>query len=307
MITAKDQHSETRDGVIAAVIAYTLWGLFPVYFKWTGQVSPAEMVAHRVVWAVPFGAIIIIARKQLGDVRDALAHLRTIVYLVLGAILIAANWLLYVWAVQNGQIFQASLGYYINPLMYVLVGVVVYHDHLGRLQKVAVALALTAVLVLTFLGGTLPWISLVLAASFTGYGVIRKHLAVAAMPGLFVETLVLFLPAVAYLVYGVSAGTAAITTASPGLVALLILAGPVTVLPLLMFAIAARRLTLSTIGFLQFIGPTLQFLMGLIYGEQLTIYYFVCFVLIWVAAFLYAWDLWSRGRTVGKAQLTRPG
>lgn len=281
---------EAQTGLIAGIIAYTLWGLFPIYFVATASVSALEILAHRIVWSVAFGAFIIFARKQWPDVWKALKTRKVLGLLTIGAIAMAANWGVYIWAVQNGQIFQGSLGYYINPLMYVLVGVVFFDERLSRLQGLAVVCAVIGVLILTFFGGVIPYIALFLATSFTIYGVVRKQVEVGAMPGLFIETLLLLPVALLYLSWLAQTGALAFGTESPQLTLLLALAGPVTVLPLLAFALAAKRLRLSTLGFLQFIGPTLQFICGLYYGEIFTLAHAGCFGLIWFAVALFSWD-----------------
>jgi len=284
------EHNPGRSGLIAGIIAYLMWGFFPVYFKITGEVPPLEILSHRVVWAIPFAAVIILLRKQWPQVRRAVANKKTLGALILAALFIAFNWGLYIWAVQHNQIMQASLGYYINPLIFVLVGVVSFGEKLSRLQLIAVALATIGVIILTFYGGQFPWIALSLALSFTAYGVIRKRTDVGSLPGLFIETCVLFLPSLVYLVWLQGQGNLHFTNTSPDMMVLLILAGPLTVLPLVAFAYAARRLRLSTIGFLQFIGPSLQFLMAVLYGERLTTGVLLCFIFIWIAAALFTWD-----------------
>jgi chloramphenicol-sensitive protein RarD len=271
-----------------------MWGVLPIYFKLVGAVAPVEVLAHRVIWAVPFGALIVLARRQRGEVWQALTHARTLGFLTISAVMIAINWLIYIVAVQEDQIFQASLGYYINPLMYVVVGVVFLGEKLRRFQLIAVALATVGVVVLTISGGQFPWIALSLAVLFTTYGVIRKQVAIGGMPGLFVETIVLFPLAAGYWIWLEKGGAAAFSLSQPGLAGLLMLAGPLTVLPLLFFALAARRLPLSLIGFLQFIAPTLQFLMGLYYGEILTIAHILCFGLIWIAVLFFITDAWRQ-------------
>lgn len=276
-----------RDGVIAALVAYVTWGFLPAYFLLMAAVPAAEMLSHRIVWSVPVGALIIGARGQWPEVYRALTTPKTFVWLVVSSAFIAVNWLLYIYAVQIAQIFQASLGYYINPLLYVLVGVVFLGERLGALQVAAVALATAGVLVLTVSGGEFPWIAIVLAVSFTIYGVVRKQVVVGGMPGLFIETLLLVPIAVAWMGYAGWRGDAAWLTADTGLWVLLFLAGPLTVIPLLCFALAARRLRLSTIGFLQFIGPTLQFGVGVASGETLSTPRLVCFALIWTAVLLF--------------------
>ena len=282
--------AELRGGVFFGLTAYVLWGVFPVFFKLLESVAPTEVLLHRIVWAVPFGALIISLRSQWRDVAAAFSKPRMLAWLTLSALCITGNWFTYIWAVVNERIFETSLGYYINPLMYMLVGVVFFRERLRRAQVVAVALAALGVFVLTVQAGSLPWVSLTLAGLFTAYGVIRKQVAIAAMPGLFAETTLLFpiaLGALAWLILGQHATFPAQAT-SVNL--LLLLSGPVTVVPLLCFAIAARRLTLTTLGFMQFIAPTLQFMTGLYFGEVLTIGHIICFGCIWVAAGLFSFD-----------------
>ncbi len=292
----RNQQDSPNLGLLAGIIAYTMWGVFPIYFKLTQNVPSLEILAHRVVWAVPFGAFIILARRQWKDVKIALAHKRTVALLTLAALVIAINWGLYIWAVQSEQIFQASLGYYINPLLYVLIGVMFLGERLHKLQIFAVILAAIGVLTLTIVGGQFPWIALVLAMSFTIYGVVRKQVAIGAMPGLFRETVILVLPALAYLIWLQSQGTLIFAHTDIKMSALLIFAGPLTVLPLLAFAYAARRLKLSTLGFLQFIGPTMQFFIGLLYGEKLSTAHLICFGFIWAAVALFVFDAFKRRR-----------
>ncbi len=292
-------HSTAKTGLIAGIIAYTLWGFFPIYFKLTEAVSPMEILSHRIFWSVPFGLLIIAFRSQFREVWQALKQPKTVGLLSFGALALALNWGVYIWAIQIDQIFQASLGYYINPLIYVLIGVVFFSEKLSRYQAVAVALAVIGVGVLALYGGTFPYISLVLAVSFTIYGVIRKQVKIGAMPGLLIETLVLLPAAIAYLIWLKHSGSMMFAApeqngGSTSLSALLIAAGPITVLPLLAFAIAARKLKLSTLGFLQFIGPTLQFVCGLYYGERFTSAHAICFGFIWAAVALFSWDAYRQ-------------
>lgn len=281
---------DRRDGVLTGLIAYTLWGVFPVYFKIVGSVAPAEVLVHRIVWAVPFGAAIIHFRRQWPDVYRTFATPKTLFWLVLSAVFISVNWFIYIWAVQQEQVFQASLGYYINPLIYVLVGVAFLGESLRRMQVAAVLLATAGVLVLTISGGEFPIVALSLALLFTFYGVIRKQVVIGAMPGLFVETMVLFPLALVGLVWLMKAQQAAFAADGWQISALLMLAGPLTVIPLLFFAIAARRLTLTAVGFMQFIAPTLQFFVGIYYGEELTTPHLICFALIWIAVAIFSVD-----------------
>ncbi len=279
------------DGIVPGLVAYLIWGFLPIYFKVTEHVDPLEVLAHRIVWAVPFGALILWARKQWPEVFRALTDPRLFFWLLLAAVFIAVNWYVYIYAVQTDQVYQASLGYYINPLMYVAVGVVFLGEHLRRLQKISLVLATIGVLVLTVSYGQLPWIALVLGISFTAYGVIRKQIPVGAMPGLFVETLLLLPLAAGWLVWIGTTGQASFVSGSVGNDVLLIVAGPLTVVPLLCFAIAAKKLTLTAIGFMQFIAPTLQFSVGVAYGEELTPAHFVCFLFIWTAVGLFSYDV----------------
>lgn len=211
-------------------------------------------------------------------------------WLVLSALFIAANWLIYIWAIQDERIFETSLGYYINPLFYMLVGVVFLGERLRRLQAVAVVLATIGVMVLTISGGTLPLVALSLAATFTTYGVIRKKVVIGGMPGLFVETLLLSPFAIAWFWWIAMSGQAVFINGDASITFWLAMAGPITALPLLCFALAARRLPLTTIGFMQFLAPTLQFCTGIYYGEQLTRAHLICFGCIWLAVAFFSFD-----------------
>ena len=289
---------QARNGLIAGLLAYLSWGLLPIYFKYVESVPALEILAHRVVWAIPFGALIIFARRQWHEVLRALTNRRTLLFLIVSASLIAVNWFLYIVAVQKAQVFQASLGYYINPLMNVVVGVSFLGERLRRVQLTAVLLAAVGVTVLAAGGTQFPWIAMSLAVSFTIYGVIRKQVAVGGMPGLFIETLVLLPFAAVYLAWIVTQTRAVFATGDLGLDFILILAGPLTVIPLLLFALAARRLQLTTVGILQFIAPTLQFLVGVYYGETLSSAHLICFGFIWTAISLFAWDAWRESRRI---------
>lgn len=296
----ESSEKQARDGIISAFIAFFIWGIFPLYFVVVKHVPANEVLAHRIIWAVPFGALIIHLRHQWPEVVAALKHRRTFMYLTLSAILITGNWLVYIWAVQLEQINQASLGYYINPLLFTLAGVVIFRERLRKAQTVAIILAASGVLILTFRGGEFPAIAVFLGSAFAIYGVIRKQVVVGAMPGLFIETLVLLPIALAYLVWIMLAGEAAFAPDDPGLAGILILAGPLTVLPLLFFALAARRLDLTTVGMMQFIAPTLQFLIAVYYGEELTTAHIICFSLIWLAVILFSIDAWRSNRTLAR-------
>jgi chloramphenicol-sensitive protein RarD len=285
-------HSDAgqRSGVIFGLLAFSMWGIFPVYFKWIESVAPLEVLGHRVLWAVPFGALILTFRRQWREVRGALVDRRMLTWLALAALCISLNWLIYIWAVQNGRILETSLGYYINPLVFVAVGTIVFAERLRRFQVVAVGLATTGVLVLAVSGGVFPWVALSLASLFAAYGIIRKQIAIGAMPGLFIETSMLLPLAAAWIAWLAVQGNASITSGGAALASLLVLGGPVTVLPLLCFAIAAKRVSLTAIGFMQFLAPSMQFALGLYYGEPLTLAHKICFACIWAAVGFFVYD-----------------
>lgn len=285
-----------KQGLFAGITAYTIWGFFPFYFKATEQISALELVAHRIIWSVPFGLLIILFRKQIGDVIAAIKQPKTVGLLFLSALAMALNWGVYIWAIQQDQIFQASLGYYINPLMYVLVAVVFFGERLSKLQGLATVFALIGVSILTIYGGVFPAIALFLGISFTIYGVIRKQVVIGAMPGLFIETLLIFLPALFFILWLNHQNMMQFGELGLGMDGLILLAGPITVLPLLAFAFAARRLKLSTLGFLQYIGPTLQFFCGLYFGEEFTRAHAFCFGFIWLGVILFSYDAYQTNK-----------
>jgi len=294
MISHESDDEKLRNGLISALIAYSIWGFLPVYFKFVHTVPALEMLAHRIIWAVPFGAAIVLFRRQLPEVKRALTHRRTLFFLLLSAAFVSVNWFLYIVTIQRNEVFQASLGYYINPLMYVMVGVLFLGEKLRRFQAIAVTLAAIGVAVLTLSSGQFPWIAIALAVSFTVYGVIRKQVVVGAIAGLFIETLFIVPFAVFYLGWLARSHVAVLSTADTAMVSLLALSGPLTVLPLLFFALAARRLPLTTLGMMQFLAPTLNFGVAVYYGETLTTAHMICFTCIWVAISLFVYDAWRR-------------
>ncbi len=289
-------NKDVRDGVVAGLLAYFLWGFLPVYFKIVGSVSPLEVMSHRVLWAVPFGAIIIAFRSQWREVGRALTHRSMLGWLSVSATLIGVNWFIYIWAIQDNRIFETSLGYYINPLSNMLVGVLFFGERLRRFQGLAVALAATGVLILTIKGGQVPWVSLALAVSFTAYTVIRKKVVIGGMPGLFIETILLAPFALAWFTWIGVNGQAVFANGDVRMSLWLVMAGPATALPLLFFALAARRLPLTTIGFMQFLAPSMQFVTGIYYGEVLTTAHLICFACIWVAVIIFSYDAIRYGR-----------
>ena len=279
-----------RTGSIYAVAAFGFWGLTPIYYKLLPHVPPAEVLAHRVLWSVIFGAVFVSLSRSWPAVRSAVSDRRTLGALVVTALLVSTNWLVYIWAIANDQVMSTSLGYYINPLVNVLLGMLFLAEKLNRARMVAVALAVAGTANLAFSVGSLPWISLTLAFSFGFYGLIRKRLGLPGLAALFVETLLvapLALLALGWFHHdGHGAFGSDLVTSL-----LLVLAGPVTLLPLLWFAEAARRLPLVTVGFFQYLGPTLTFLLAtLVYDEVFTVPWAVTFALIWSALAVFSAD-----------------
>jgi chloramphenicol-sensitive protein RarD len=278
-------------GVALGLAAYALWGILPVYFKALAGVAPTDIVAHRIVWSLPFLAVLILIGGQGQAVRAALRNRRAMGILALTATLIGVNWLLYVYAVTSGHILAASLGYYLNPIANVLLGRFILKERLTGAQWIAVALALAGVLALAIGALGQLWISLTLCVSFALYGLLRKIAPVESLPGLAVETGLLFPLALGWLAWGAVAGTAIFgtTTAEAWL---LTLAGIISTTPLLLFTAAARRLRYSTLGMLQFIAPTVQFILAVaLYGERFTTAHAIAFGAIWVAIGIYVVSL----------------
>jgi chloramphenicol-sensitive protein RarD len=285
-----------KKGVWLAIGAYTIWGLFPIYWKWLHAVPALQLLAHRIVWSFVLLAIVLTVVRQWRAFRSEAFHWRIIrIYFVAG-LLLSINWGVYVWAVNAGYIVEASLGYFINPLLSMLLGVLILHERLHRLQWLAVGLAAAGVMYLTLVIGAPPWIALILALSFGLYGLVKKMAPLGALHGLTLETGSLFVPMLGYLLIAEASGQGAFLH-SDGVSTLLIVgAGIVTVVPLLLFASAVRIIPLSLIGILQFITPTLQFLLGvLIYGEAFTRTQFVGFGLVWAAVILFTTEnFWMR-------------
>jgi chloramphenicol-sensitive protein RarD len=280
-------HPRSNRGFLLGLGAYTLWGVLPLYFKAIAEVSAVDIVAHRVLWSLPFLAALIAIGRGWPRVRAAAASRKTLGVLVLTALLIGGNWLLYVYAVTSGHILAASFGYYLNPLANVLLGRFVLKEQLTRLQWTAVAIAGAGISVLAAGALAQLWISLTLCVSFALYGLLRKVVTADAMTGLGIETALLFPLALIWLAWRTAAGapTFGSSTTTGGL---LLLAGIVSTTPLLLFTAAARKLAYSTLGMLQFIAPTLQFLIAVVlYGEPFTRAHAVAFVAIWTALALY--------------------
>jgi chloramphenicol-sensitive protein RarD len=286
-----DKIHETRVGVAYGLAAYFLWGFFPLYFKWVSHVAPLEVLAHRIAWALITLVVPLAATREWGKVRAALAHWKTLITLGATTILISTNWFVFIVAVDRGEVLQSSFGYFINPLVSVLLGFLFLGERLRRLQQVSLAFAGAGVVVLTIHLGSVPWISLVLAITFALYGLLRKIVPAGALTGLSVETLLLFPAASSYLIYLGVTGKGAFPSATVGDNILLPLAGVITAVPLLWFSAAARRLSLASIGFMQYITPTIHFLLAVVaFGESFTRTHLAGFACIWAGLILYSYD-----------------
>ncbi|GGW84316.1 EamA family transporter RarD [Alteromonas halophila] len=285
-----DDDKRAQVGVICAIAAYTMWGVAPIYFKQLQLIPAPEILMHRIVWSVVILIGLIAALGQWPKVKTALRSPAVMKVLLCAGVLLAANWLLFIWAINSNHLLDASLGYYINPLINVFFGRLFLGERLRPLQRVSVVLALAGVAILIFSYGYLPWIALVLAGSFSIYGLLRKQVAVDSMPGLFIETLMMLPVALGYwLLFG---SVHSDMTSNPvDLNLLLIAAGLVTTAPLLCFTAAARRIMYSTLGFFQYIGPSLMFLLAVfVYGEPLEEDRLITFGFVWAGLILFSLD-----------------
>lgn len=287
-----DADSKARRGFLLALGAYLLWGLLPFYMKAVAHLPLAEVIAHRIVWSVPIAAAVLVWAGRTADFKAAIRSPRTIAMAALTAALISVNWGIYVWAIAVDRTVETALGYYINPLVSVVVGALLLGERLDRLQIAAVVLATVAVTVLTIEGGKLPWVSLALAFSFAAYGFFRKTLPIGPSQGFLLEVLLLSVPAFGYIVYLIATGQDHIVSSTGTDTALLIGCGPVTSVPLLLFAFGAKLLRLSTIGIMQYIAPTMVFLIAvLIFDEPFGVAQAIAFALIWTALAMYSWSM----------------
>ena len=287
-------------GIWYGIGAYVTWGLFPIYWKWLHNVPALQLIGHRVLWSFLLLFIVILVSRQWSVFRAAALKPRVVRIYVAAAVLIGINWLVYIWAVNAGFIVEVSLGYYINPLLNVFMGVLFLRERLRTLQWVPLGLATVGVLYLAFAYGSLPWIALTLAFSFGLYGLVKKTAPLGSLYGLTLETGLLFLPALLYLLYSDMTRQGAFLHSGAISDVLMMGAGLMTTVPLLMFASAARRIPLSLVGILQYIAPTLQFLIGvLVYGEPFTHVQLIGFSLVWAALILFAVE----GLVTRRAQL----
>lgn len=287
-----------RKGLLYALGAYLMWGLFPIYWKWLHEVPAIQVIGHRIGWSFVVLILVVLATRQFDKFRAALNPRVVGIYFIAG-VLLSANWLIYVWGVNAGHIVETSLGYFINPLLSVLLGMIFLGERLRPAQWFSLGLAASGVIYLTLTFGALPWIALSLAFTFGFYGLLKKTAPLGSLYGLTLETGLVFLPALGYLLFAESGGQGAF--GHTGLVTLLLLigAGPVTTIPLLMFASAARRIPLTMVGIMQYIAPTLQFLIGvLLYREPFTTSKLIGFAMVWMALIVF----WAEGMVARRAK-----
>jgi chloramphenicol-sensitive protein RarD len=274
----------SREGVIYGVAAYLLWGAFPLFFHLLEPAGPVEILAHRIVWSLAAVAVVLVAVRGWASLKAVVRDRRRFLLIATAAVLIAVNWGVFIYAVNSGHVIESSLGYFINPLVSVAFGVLVFREHLRPWQIAALSLGAFAVLVLTLDYGRPPWIALTLALSFGSYGLVKKLAGVGAAESLALETLILLLPALVFLAVLEASGQGTFTTEGTGHALLLVACGPVTAVPLLLFAASVTRVPLSLVGLLQYLVPVLQLLCGLLaFGEHMPPTRWIGFGLVWVA------------------------
>jgi chloramphenicol-sensitive protein RarD len=289
-----DADKAATRGFLFALSAYTLWGVLPLFLKLVDHIPAAEVVAHRILWSVPIAGAVLLALGRTADITVAFRSPRTLALAALTASLITINWGIYVWAIAVDRTVETALGYYINPLMSIAMAAVFLGEKLSRLQMAAVALAVVAVAILTFEAGGLPWISLALATSFAVYGFLRKTLPIGPSQGFFLEVLILSIPSLAYVVWLAAQGEGHFTASQPDNILLLVLCGPATAAPLMLYGFGAKLLKFSTIGIMQYMAPTMVFLIAVfVFKEPLGLGKMIAFALIWTALALYSWSMFS--------------
>jgi chloramphenicol-sensitive protein RarD len=289
-----DAAASTRSGVSAALLAYGLWGFLPILFHALGNVSSFGIVAYRTTFSLVLVGLILAIAGKFGEVRMVLADGQKMRRIGLSAVLLAVNWLIYVWAVETGNVLEASFGYFINPLVNIAIGMVMLGERQNRMQTMAIAIAIVAIAIQAVGIGHIPYIALSLAFSFGFYGYFRKTVKATSTTGLFAETLVIAPVALGYIVYSFATGGGA-PLGDPLTLLLLILTGPATAVPLLLFAYAVQRLRLTTIGMFQYIAPSIQFLLAITYfGEELNSMRLLSFGLIWLSLLVFSYDSYRR-------------
>ncbi len=289
--------SRYKVGLAFGLTTYLIWGLFPLYWPLLQPANPLEIVSNRAVWTLGFCAISLALTKQLGSTIALFKNKKLILGLALAAVLISINWLTYIWAVNNHHVVDASLGYYINPLVSIAFGVVILHEHMSNWQWISVAIASFGVAVLTIDAHTFPWVAITLALSFGSYGFVKKQLGLGSLESLAIETTITLIPYGAYLIFLAHQGTGQLSHGA-GLTTLLVLSGAVTAIPLLLFNGAATRLPLSLMGLIQYLTPSVQFCIGVfLRHEKMSPARWTGFFLIWVALIVLATDLMKSGST----------
>lgn len=294
----REEISTTTAGLLFGFLAYGLWGAFPLYFALLDAVPPIEIVAHRVIWSLFFLTLLLTATRGWGALRTALRNRRAVGLLVIAALFLSTNWFTYVYSVTTHQVVEASLGYFINPLVSVALGVIALKERLRPMQWTAVAIALIAVVELTVAYGAIPWIALILAFSFGIYGLLKKLVGFPAVPSLTIETAVLSPLAVVLLVTMGGTGAAVFVQGGVGISILLILLGPVTAIPLLAFGAAATRIPLSMLGLIQYVTPIAIFIFGItVFHDEMAPSRWVGFILVWVALVIFTVDALRHSRS----------
>lgn len=294
-------------GYINVTAAYLIWGFLPVYWKLLHTVPALEVLAHRIIWAVVFLFMILAYKKSLNSIRNALQNKKNIVLLFISSCLVGSNWFLYIWAVNHDNIVETSLGYFICPLLSIVLGMVIFKEKLRKLQCAAIGIAAAGVLYLSLSYGKIPWIALALAVTFALYGAVKKQIAISAITGLFVETALLLIPALFYIV-NLSTGNDGVFFKNMHLSVLLAAGGIATSIPLLLFAAGARVIPLSVLGFIQYLSPIFQLILGVfVYHEEFSTAKIAAFSLVWAALILYTADsivfsMKHKGSTPGNLQ-----
>ncbi|MFH8789662.1 EamA family transporter RarD [Streptomyces roseoverticillatus] len=288
---APPSRSETRKGLLCAFAAYGLWGLFPLYWPLLDPAGPAEILAHRMVWSLVAVLAVLAVTRRWAWIRPLLRQPKRLGLIVLCAATISVNWGVYIWGVNSGHVVETSLGYFINPLVSIALGVAVLRERLRPVQWTAVGVGAAAVIVLSLAYGRLPWIALVLAASFGTYSLVKKQVGLDGLESMAAETAVQFLPAAGFLVFLGTTGRSTFLSAGAGHTALLMCSGAITALPLILFGAAAVRLPLSVVGMVQYLAPTFQFVLGLlVFREGMPPERWAGFALVWLALALLTWD-----------------
>jgi len=303
---AKVSDKTVKSGVIFALLAYTMWGVAPLYFNLLHSMPAPEILMHRVVWSVVVLIVLVLVSGKVLQVKNAMVNPKVMGILLISGLLLAGNWLLFIWAINHGHLLDASLGYYINPLLNVFLGRLFLQERLATMQRVAVGVAVFGVTILIISYGQVPWIALVLALSFGIYGLLRKQVAVDSLPGLFLETLMMLPFALIYW-FAFSSELSQLSTNSWSFNAILLSAGIVTTAPLLCFTAAARRIRYSTLGFFQYIGPSIMFVLAVwLFNEPLNEARLITFAFVWLALLIFSVDSWRTYRRNRRIVLTKP-